>query len=66
MTCENIDAGEAKSIGLVNKVVPDKDLMDSCHAFIEKIAKRKPLTIQDHQENCQRSIHVQDGGSVPL
>lgn len=46
MTCENIDAKEAKAIGLANKVVPETELMDACQALIEKIAKKGPLAVR--------------------
>jgi len=46
MTCENIDAQEAWRIGLVNKVVPDRDLMSACHALVEKIGSKGKLAIR--------------------
>ena len=46
MTADTIDAQEALSIGLVNKVVPDQELMKAVHEMIDKIASRAPLAIK--------------------
>lgn len=46
MTAEPIDAQEALRIGLVNKVVPDQELMKATHEMIEKIASRAPLAVK--------------------
>jgi len=46
MTCDRIDAGEALSIGLVNKVVPPEQLMEAAHELVDKIAARGPLAIR--------------------
>lgn len=46
MTGDVIDAQEALRIGLVNKVVPDQELMGAVHEMIDKIASRAPLAIR--------------------
>lgn len=46
MTCDRIDAEEALSIGLVNKVVPPEQLMEAAHELVDKIAARGPLAIR--------------------
>ena len=46
MTGDAIDAQEALRIGLVNKVVPDQELMGAVHEMIDKIASRAPLAIR--------------------
>jgi enoyl-CoA hydratase len=46
MTCDNIDAQEAWRIGLVNKVVPTKDLMSTCQEMVEKIGSKGKLAIR--------------------
>ena len=45
-TCEQIDAEEAYRIGLVNKVVPHKQLMPAALEMAEKIAKMGPQSIR--------------------
>jgi enoyl-CoA hydratase/carnithine racemase len=45
-TCEQIDAKEAYRIGLVNKVVPHKQLMPTALEMAEKIAKMGPQSIR--------------------
>jgi len=46
LTGEYIDAEEALRIGLANKVVPQKDLMDTCIEVAKKIMTKSPLSIK--------------------
>ena len=46
ITGEAIDAHEAERIGLVNKVVPQKDLENAAFEMAEKIASKAPLAVQ--------------------
>lgn len=46
MTCDNISAGEALAIGLVNKVVPPGELMRTCEDLVRKLEKRGPLALR--------------------
>ena len=46
LTGDHIDAGEALRIGLVNKVVPQEDLLDECFNVVERIALVSPDTIK--------------------
>ncbi|MFC1941199.1 enoyl-CoA hydratase-related protein [Chloroflexota bacterium] len=46
ITGEAIDANEAERIGLVNKVVPQKDLEKAVFELAEKIASKAPLALQ--------------------
>jgi len=46
MTCENVGAEQALSIGLVNQVVPGDRLMDAAWGLVDKIAGRSPLAIR--------------------
>lgn len=46
MTGENVTAEQALSIGLVNKVVPPKKLMEAARGMVDKIASKSPLAIR--------------------
>jgi enoyl-CoA hydratase/carnithine racemase len=59
MTCRRVPAPEAASIGLVNKVVADEELMDSATSLAEDIIKKSPIAIQMIKVAMNREI----GGS---
>jgi enoyl-CoA hydratase/carnithine racemase len=59
MTCRRVPASEAASIGLVNKVVADEELMDSAITLAEEIIKKSPIAIQMIKVAMNREI----GGS---
>jgi len=61
LTGDFIDALEAYRIGLVNKVVPHEELMDSAMEMAKKIAQRPPLAVRYAKEAVNRS---QEGDSV--
>jgi enoyl-CoA hydratase len=46
MTGDLIDANEAYRIGLVNKVVPQADLLNECKKILSKISSKAPLAIE--------------------
>jgi enoyl-CoA hydratase len=46
MTCRRVPASEAASIGLVNKVVADEELMNSAISLAEDVVKKGPIAIQ--------------------
>jgi enoyl-CoA hydratase len=46
MTCRRVFAPEAEKIGLVIKVVPDKELMDQAVKMAEDILKKGPVAVQ--------------------
>jgi enoyl-CoA hydratase/carnithine racemase len=54
MTCDAIDAQEAWRIGLINKVVPDARLMDSCRELVAKLATKGPLALRI----CKKQVNV--------
>ena len=59
-TGDRISAAEAKSMGLVNKVVPPDKLLDEAIALATRIAKRAPLAI-GAAKSC-----VNFGSEMPL
>ena len=46
LTGDHIDAQEALRIGIVNKVVPQDDLLDECFSIVERIALVPPETVK--------------------
>ncbi len=46
MTADYIKADEAKSLGLVEKVVPKEELIPTCQAIAEKIMEKAPIAIK--------------------
>ena len=51
-----INAQEAYRIGLANKVVPQKNLMEKTLELADKIASRPPLAVQFAKEAVNRSV----------
>jgi E-phenylitaconyl-CoA hydratase len=60
---DNIDANEAYRIGLVNKVVPSVQLMETAEAYARRICENPPLAVRAIKELAVRSqyMHIQDG-----
>ena len=46
MTCQNITAAQALSIGLVNQVVPNQKLMEAAWQLVDNIASKPTLAIR--------------------
>jgi enoyl-CoA hydratase/carnithine racemase len=46
LLCVNVGAVEAERIGLVNRVVPDAELLDICEVIAERIAALPPLAMR--------------------
>ncbi len=46
MTAEFLSAEDARSLGIVNRVVPDDDLMAETRSLAAKILRRAPLAVQ--------------------
>lgn len=59
-TGELISAGEARRIGLVNRVVPDADLRAEAAGLCRRIAANAPLTVQRYKSAITR------GATLPL
>ena len=55
LTGDFIDAQEAYRIGLVNKVLPQEELMDKAMDLAKKIASRPPLAVRFAKEAVNRS-----------
>ena len=45
-TARNVKAEEAKSIGLVNKVVPAESMLDEAKAMMQTILSKAPLAVR--------------------
>jgi E-phenylitaconyl-CoA hydratase len=55
LTGDGIDAQVAERWGLVNKVVPQAELLDTAYAYARKIAANAPLAVQAVKELALRS-----------
>lgn len=59
-TGDRISADEALSYGLINRIVPDAELMDQAFALADQIAQKSPLTLK----LLKRAL--EDGAAMPL
>ena len=57
-TGKMIDADEACRIGLVNKVVPHKDLMEETLKIARKIAKKSPIALKMVKTSVNKGMHM--------
>ncbi len=55
-TCERIDAAEALSLGLVNRVVPAAALLAETTALAGSIAEKAPLSLRKIKEAVDRAL----------
>ncbi len=58
LTGDMIDAQEAYRIGLVNKVVPMKDLMPTAEKIARKMCDNGPLTVRAIKESAMRGLDI--------
>jgi enoyl-CoA hydratase/carnithine racemase len=61
---ESIAAQRAYQIGLVNRVVPDADLMDEATKIAEKIAKHSPFVVGLVKETIKRATQMNEAGRI--
>ena len=66
LTAETIDAGEARAIGLVSKVVPHDALMQEARAFAARIAALPPQTLRLTKRLMRESQHVSLATSLEM
>jgi len=59
LTTDIIDAAEALRIGLVNKVVPQEELMSATMEMANKIANNPPIAVRLAMEQIRRSVDMQ-------
>jgi enoyl-CoA hydratase/carnithine racemase len=58
LTCKRVDAQEAYRIGLVNQVVPLKELMPTAKALGEKLAEMPPLSLRLAKEALNKGLDI--------
>lgn len=58
LTGDPVDAHKAYHIGLVNRVVPRKQLMDTAEQEAKKLASKAPIAVQCIKEAINRSMEV--------
>lgn len=56
LTGEFIDAVEAHRIGLINRVVPDGEVVAAARKLAQRIATRGPLAVQVHKTALNRAL----------
>ncbi|HIJ19761.1 MAG TPA: enoyl-CoA hydratase [Deltaproteobacteria bacterium] len=71
---KTVNAGEALTMGLVNKISPPGSLMDDAFAFGEKLAERPPIAVScvlktmsaGDYEGLERGLQVETEGSARI
>jgi enoyl-CoA hydratase len=66
LTGELIDAQEAYRIGLVNEVVPAKELLSRCEAILKQIAANAPLAIRYSIDAVNQGVDADLGSGLKL
>lgn len=65
-TAETIDANEAYRIGLVNKVVPKEELMDTCKKMASRILKNGSLAITLAKQAINLGVEMDLNSGIQL
>jgi enoyl-CoA hydratase/carnithine racemase len=58
LTGRHITAAEAHRLGLVNEVVPAKDLMAAAERWAREIIECSPLSVRASKEAAMQSLHL--------
>jgi enoyl-CoA hydratase len=66
LTGEPIDAARAYELGLVNRVVPSDQVLDTAVALAERIAKNAPLAVRTSKSVMKRSVDLPEIASWPV
>ncbi len=66
LTGDFIDAGQAHQIGLVNHVLPPRELLDTAKDLARTIASRPPLAVQYAKQAVNRSMEGDTAGGYAL
>lgn len=56
LTAEPFGAAEAAACGLINRVVPDAEVMSAARALAERIAQNSPRSVQAHVQAVRLSV----------
>ncbi len=64
LTANQVTAQEALQIGLINKVVPQKELMPTAMAYAEKLCSNGPLAVQAIKESVLRGLALDAAYSI--
>src|SRR5262249_12541369 len=56
LTADFIDAHRAYDFGLVNRVVPKAQLLETAFEFADKILKNAPLAVRAIKESAQKGL----------
>jgi enoyl-CoA hydratase len=60
LTADPIDAARAYELGLVNRVVPGDQVLDTAIALAERIAKNAPLAVRTSKDIMRRAVELSE------
>jgi enoyl-CoA hydratase/carnithine racemase len=64
LTCENITAQRAYELGLLNKVVPDEELMPKAIEMAEKIASYPPMAVRMTKQTLMKTTEISGEAAI--